>query len=230
MSAGIRLRQPRACGSVFTWRMGHRWPATTAAVVALALFAACGGSDYEYVSNRAERVFFKVPDSWVVFDSDELLEEELIGGWLRGFSGGDRAEPGQVFVSDAAIPRGYAYVLPLSAEERDTMSFATLRSTNFGTDADGVPIDPLAFVTANPDGPITVLDYDELDQGHARGIHIRVRIEQEGSVALIDQTVMVDAGTSRRYLLTLGCRLACWDAHERELEGVVASWTVKARS
>ena len=85
------------------------------------------------------------------------------------------------------------------------MSFATLRSTNFGTDEEGNPIDPIALVQDNPEGGVRVLDYEEFDDEDARGIRIRISVQTADDDVIIDQTVLVDSGTSRRYVLSFGC-------------------------
>jgi hypothetical protein len=209
--------------------MGRFRPVLSLTLVGALSLAACGRSDYEYVSNRSERVYFKIPRNWSVFDAKALLDKEPAGGWVRGFAAAGDAKPEQVFSIDSPFPRGYAYVLPLSDAARDTLSFATLRSTNFGTDAQGNAVDPLAYVAANPDGGLTIETYEELNRDHVRGIHIRLRLDDGGVTEVVDQTVMVDSRTSRTYLLTLGCRLTCWQAHEKEMKEVIASWTVKDR-
>jgi hypothetical protein len=210
--------------------MGRRLPGAVGSVlVAACALLACGGSDYAYVSNTEDHVFFKVPEDWAIFDTEEVLGEAGGGTWLRGFSSDPHLAPELLLGGNSTAPRGYALVSRLSATERDTMSFVALRST-FGDDAEGKPIDPIALVRDNPDGGVQVLDYEEFDDEHARGIRIRLSVQTEEDEVIIDQTVMVDSGTSRRYMLSLGCRSACWAENEDAFEEVAGSWTVEKRS
>lgn len=196
---------------------------------ALALGAGCAGSGYTYHANRDERLYFKLPDEWTVFDTEDLLPAEMgasaAGGWVRGFAGGTRPSVDAVRAITHTEPRGYVEVVRLDVMERDELSLATLRTTNFGTD-------PLLFAQQNPDGPLDILEYGDvvLDAG-PHGVHIRVAITPDGSssTAIIDQTVLVDKATTTRYVLSIGCQLDCWDAHEREIEEVIESWTLEPK-
>jgi hypothetical protein len=203
-----------------------------AAAAALAV-AGCAGSGYTYHSNRAEQLYFKVPDDWTVFDTADILEgEEVEGTWVRGFAAGDEPSTDAVFSIMANEPRGYVEVLHLGFMERDELSIATMRGTNFGTDMSGNPIDPLVFAQENPDGPLQILDYDDhvvLDHG-PHGVHLRVAVTPDGSdtTAIIDQTVLVDSATQRRYVLSIGCDARCFEEHEHEIEEVIDSWTLES--
>jgi len=195
------------------------------AAAATLLAAGCAGSGYTYQANKKEQLYFKLPDDWTVFDTNDLLPEtqgESSGGWVRGFAGGTRPTPDAVRAIAHTEPRGYVEVQKLSVMERDGLSLATLRGTNFGTD-------PLQFAQDNPDGPLEILDYDDVVlDGGPHGVHIRVAITPEGEdvTAIIDQTVLVDKATTTRYVLSIGCNSACWDEHHGEIEEVIKSWTL----
>lgn len=194
----------------------------------LVVAAGCAGSGYTYHSNRDEKLYFKVPDDWTVFDTEDLLPEtggDAGGGWVRGFAGGNRPSPDAVRAITHSEPRGYVEIIPLDVMERDELSLATLRSTNFGTD-------PLLFAQENPDGPLEILDYHDivLDAG-PHGVRIQVAITPEDGrgTAIIDQTVLVDKATTKRYVLSIGCSVECWDAHHDEIEEVIESWTLEEK-
>ena len=199
-----------------------------ALVAVTPVFAAgCAGSGYTYHSNRDEKLYFKVPDDWTVFDTEDLLPAEggdAGAGWVRGFAGGERPTADAVRAITHTEPRGYVEIIPLDVMERDELNLATLRSTNFGTD-------PLLFAQENPEGPLEILDYDDVVlDGGPHGVHIQVSITPEsgGGTAIIDQTVLVDKATTRRYVLSIGCNVQCWDTHRREIEEVIESWTLEA--
>lgn len=215
--------------------VGRRGALAVMVTVAVALGAAgCAGSGYSYHANRSEKVFFKLPDDWTVFDTTDFLDagEAADGMWVRGFAAGDRASVDSVFAITSEQPRGYVEVVALEGNERDGLSLATLRGTNFGTDEAGNPIDPIAFARDNPGGPLQILGYDDevvLDHG-PHGVHIRVAVTPGGSdvTAIIDQTVLVDKATTKRYVLNIGCSAACFEAHEKEILEVIESWTLEA--
>lgn len=187
--------------------------------------AACAGSGYTYHSNRDEQLFFKLPDSWTVFDTADLVGGGEIDGasWMRGFAAGDAPTAAAVDAITSDHPRGYVRVDELGVMERDGLNLAALRSTDFG-------VDPLTFAQENPE-VVRVLGYEDdlvYDAG-PHGVHIRLAITAEGSTttAIVDQTVLVDKATTKRYVLSIGCSSACWDAHQRQIQEVIESWTLE---
>jgi len=207
-----------------------------ATVVALgAIASACGGSGYSYLANKKEKLYFKVPDEWTVFDTRDILEgaEAPKGTWVRGFVAGDAPTIDSVFTIGGNEPRGYVEVHALASQERDTLNLMTLRGTNFGADeSTGEPIDPIAYEQDHPDGPLHVIGYDDnvvLKKG-PHGVRIRVAITPTSAdtPAIVDQTVLVDKATTKRYVLSIGCSAKCFDANEKVIKEVIDSWTLEA--
>ncbi len=125
-----------------------------ALLTAVLALTACG-SDYQYVSNRDAGAYFKVPESWEVYETDDLLRVEDGGMsddevddrseslWVRGFDAAEEPAPDHVLDATATSPRGYAEVRLLSASERDALDYSELRRSGF----------PCA--TRRPDSPST---------------------------------------------------------------------------
>ena len=202
------------------------------AVVALALAAGCADSGYDYHSNKAEKLYFKVPDDWTVYDTGDLLGETAAPSraWLRGFVGDGGGDMDRVFLLGNDVPRGYVEILQLVGEERDDVSLRSLRGTRLLTDATGNEIDPIEYAEENPDGPLQILGLEDIALDHgAHGVRIRVAITQDDGDAIIDQTVLVDPATTKRYLLNIGCSIDCFELHMDEIEEVIESWTLEAR-
>lgn len=64
-------------------RVVHRRGLLATAATALAVLfvtAACGSSEYRYVSNSETKAYLKVPDSWTEFNGDTLVEAEARAG------------------------------------------------------------------------------------------------------------------------------------------------------
>jgi hypothetical protein len=214
---------------------GGRWRLLAAASIAVALASGCAGSGYSYLANKKEKLYFKVPDSWTVFDTEDLLDGAPApdGTWVRGFVASDTSSLDSVFTIQSDVPRGYVEILTLDAGERDSLNLAALRGTNFGADAStGEPIDPIQYEQDHPDGPLQVLGYDDgvvLSKG-PHGVRIRVAIRQDenGVPAIVDQTVLVDKATTKRYVLSIGCSAECFDRNEKVIKEVIDSWTLEA--
>ena len=224
--------------------------AFVALVAALAL-TACG-SDYHYVSNRDTGAYFKVPDAWELYDTADLLRTEDDGlsddevddrsesVWLRGFDAASEPSPAHVLDATSASPRGYAEVRALSASERDAFDYGELRRAGFPLHdpTTGEALDPLEAAAQDPNGVVTVLDYDDedplgqLDLGDGlRGVRLRTRIAvEDGEPVILEQINVVDADTRRHYSFTVGCERRCWDENEDVIREIADSWTLEEQS
>jgi hypothetical protein len=205
------------------------------AALLVTLAAGCTGSGYSYHANKDEKLYFKVPDDWTVFDTGDLVGDPEAAGasraWLRGFVGGERGTTDAVWSITYEQPRGFVEVRPLEVLERDEVSLATLRGLGFGSDpTTGGPVDPFTYAEQHPD-ELTILGYEDVAlDGGAHGVHLRIAITPKGTDrhAVVDQTVLVDKATTKQYVLNLGCSETCWDAHHNEIQEVIDSWTLEA--
>jgi hypothetical protein len=219
-----------------------------ALVVGVLMATGCG-SDYRYVSNREDGAFFKVPDSWQLYEEGDLLRaeddsvsEDDVEGlaetvWLRGFDAADDPDPQHVVDVTAESPRGYAEVRALSETERDGLDYGALRRSGYPLHdpTTGEAVDPLEYAAQDPEGVITVLDYQdegtlgklELDDG-LRGVRLitRIALEDEEPV-ILEQVSVVDAATRRHYGFTVGCTERCWEDNEDVIREIADSWTLE---
>ncbi|MGH9182907.1 MAG: hypothetical protein ACRDZ9_03670 [Acidimicrobiales bacterium] len=207
--------------------------------VALTL-AACGGSEFTYVANREEQVFFKIPEDWGLFEEGEvIIPNENVTAvqaaelrdrvWLRGFDGSERPSAGNVLLRSANDPRGYAEVRLLAPDERESVSLVELRRSGFPLDSEtGEPIDPIAFQAQNPGGPVRILHYEDdivLENG-SHGTRVTALLDDD-SPSVFDQFTFVDAATTRRYIFTIGCSIECWTQNEGLIAEIADSWTLE---
>jgi hypothetical protein len=206
------------------WRLGP---------LALIVAAGCAGSGFQYISNRSDHVFFKVPDDWAVYDETEVitagvteLDAEIANAlrdrtWLRGFDSGPEPNPEAVLDRAASHPRGYAEVRQLTFEERDGLSLAALRSWGFG-------FDPLQEARERPDGQVQLIHLEDVttdDGGH--GVRLIVLLDGDTGPSVVDQTVLLDVGTTRLYRFTIGCSVQCYRDNKDLITDIAESWTLK---
>jgi hypothetical protein len=210
----------------------RRAPTSSVALIALAVAlvgGACGQferSGYQYVRNRTTGTYLKVPSEWTVYGQQDI--EDTVGGDQQA---DDRTESRFPFISvfDATPnsqldfdvftdnPMGVVRVRDLTADERDGVSFATARDELF-------PINDAASA-----GQLPVRKSVEVNQDGAQGQRIVFTYtdEESGTTSTIDQTVLVDHGKNRLYLLVVGCEQHCYEKHRKEIETVVTSLTIK---
>ncbi len=196
-------------------------------VVALSL-SACEGSGYSYISNASTKTYFKVPEEWELFERNEMMSGEspaislqsLQGAadlWVVAFDAAPSPDLDNVLATSSQHPPGYALVRPLTEQERDTYSLASLRN-------EVVPLDRLK----KAEGQVEPISEEaiELESG-AHGSRLVNNIEVEGDVFTLDQTGLVDSGTHRVYVLVIGCRAACYEANKAVIDQVADSWTIE---
>ena len=194
--------------------------------------AGCGtfeDSGYQFVRNRPTGTYLKVPEDWTVHGHGEVSSFlDRIGKTPVDFAetypfvttfGADDDLIAYPFEPFGSRPAGMVRVKALDPQERDELSFATMRD-------ELVPV--LQGVQV---GQVELLSRAELRSGAARGERLRyVVIDPETSEQVgIDQTTLIDDRTQRLYLLVVGCEAACFERNERQIDEVVESLTIKER-
>lgn len=203
---------------------------TVFGIAAAVALAACG-TDYHYVKNSDEGVYLKVPNDWKLYDEEQYfratLEEPSPAQlrdlreheWATAFDSDPNPNPRNLNALESSHPHGFARIHEIGIDEHDTFSMQTARNIV-------APVDELIDA-----GAAQVLDADErtLDGGF-RLSHIVVNLGLEkGGYTTLDQTVVVDADTTKLYILALGCSDTCYEKNKDEITSLVDSWTVKER-
>src|SRR5262245_3041209 len=202
------------------------------AVVAAGLaLSACGGSEYTYVENTDAGLYFRVPDAWTVIEveQEDTGRPEAVNarndGWIRLLDRSPTPGASNYEASLPAYPMGLASVTPVeSAEARDQLDYATLRSYLLGED-------PL--VLADQEGSTLELvdGYDITTDEGLRGQRLVYSVEVEGGrFVTYDHTALVNDETTEVYQLALKCEATCYEANRDEIDGIVESWTIDKES
>jgi hypothetical protein len=117
-------------------------------------------------------------------------------------------------------PEGFAQVLPLSESRRDGLSLATLRNALF-------PIDQM--MAADPTS-VEILNQEDLVLGSGfHGSRYVMNVKRGDAYLTISQTALVDPATRMLYLFAIGCEAHCYLDHQKTIDQIVKSWTVKER-
>ncbi len=205
------------------------WRLAIVGVLLAPLLTACLGSDFTYVKSSSNRTYYKVPTQWKLFSQDDVLsgsksklsQEELdaLRGttWQTAFDGDPQPSLKHTTNLARSYPVGIALVQTLSDDDRDSMSLASLR--NFAVDID----------TALDQGSAQVVSYNTITRdGGFHGIDMVVRLSlQSGGSVTLSQVSLLDANTSKVYVLVVSCTSVCYQQQKSKIESVLKSWTVR---
>lgn len=227
----------------------HRAPGMVGALAAVAtLFltiAACGSSGYEYVTNKDDGAFLKVPAAWsyqempgpALFGIDartvspEMLRGLMSREWVVGIDAAEKFDETNLFVPDAPLPKGFAQVRHLLPEEANAVSTNDLRNLVVSVD-DAVAAQEDA-ARQNPYGarlaPSFLLLVDEpvaQDDG-VHGVHLVYQVATAAGLVTIDQTSLLDQNQTVLYQLVLACSALCYAEHGQQIGEVASSFTIR---
>jgi hypothetical protein len=217
-------------------------------VTAAAILLAGCTSGYTYVTNSKTKTFFKIPDQWRLYSENEIFASQIQGLspqseaaakqslWMVAFDADPHPSLDHLFqltsrcdavkatspekLPIGCYPEGFAQVRPLSENQRDALSLATLRNEIF-------PVDQL--MTADPSS-VEVLRQDDIVLGSGfHGSRYVMNVKRDDVFLTLDQTALVDPATRMLYLFAIGCEAHCYLAHQKTIDQIVRSWTVKER-
>ena len=206
------------------------------AVVLLALLVGCGAPKYTYVTNSDDRTYLKVPASWRQISQRELdeaigldpaLSAKERGLWLEGYDADASPSPLHLFGSHAPAPAALVSVRQVPTSLRGQLSLDGLRDLFF-------PVSPAARerAAANPGARFSdfalITDQVLTPGGGLRGVHVVYRYRLgTAPPQMINQTAYLNDDASKIYVLFVRCSTECYKQRQREIEGVVSSFTVR---
>ncbi|HET9442541.1 MAG TPA: hypothetical protein VFO65_04415 [Acidimicrobiales bacterium] len=184
-------------------------------------------SGYQFLRNPDTGTYFKLPIDWTVHgvaDHNEGIEKAGMSveeararvPFITTFFA-TPAEAGALGLDiERDTPAGLVSVKYLTLAERDALDFANLREQL------------LPYSTWVESGVAKQQKREDLEQeGGFRGQRTVFTLTDDKGVYMVDQTAFVDRSTTRVYLLIIGCKAECYQAHESEITEVARSLTLK---
>ena len=224
-------------------------------MLAAVALAACGDSEFRYVSNPSINTYLKVPSDWKVYTHDDLISAELDAArqrnqpsslidvlvnrefqWRMAFDGDPRPSIEHT-LNLAEEPVVEVSVRALDRDEHDQVSLAALRNVIVNYDelkqqaasdltGRGVGLVGESTTTFRP------IDEEELHQeGGVRGVRLRYVLRPNSSSPFyaFDQTTLVDAKAERLYVLLIRSGEAQFLRHNELFTEIAKSFTVKPK-
>ncbi len=201
--------------------------------VMLGAASGCAPPQFTYVANSANKTYFKVPATWHEINQSALqpaptgasptpgTDEE----WAVAYDAANAATPAHLVASDTPDPIVYVSVQPTSAAggevSLDTLRDLVLPVTGAARSAAGTS--PTSFTDFK-----LVSDSVLTPKSGLRGVHEVYQYRVAGGPSqTFDQTAYTNKDGSKVYLMLLRCSSECYKARQAELEGVMASFTVR---
>jgi len=197
-------------------------------VVAMGVvITACGRSGYQYVENRDQGIYVKVPDNWEVRELEELPENDAqtVGDLLLQ-PVVPESEPWTVALTspDDELGRvvGQVTMIPIGAEFRDQVSTALMRAVTSPLGL-GDPVE----LAEDTDSDFQILLNRDLADSPLRGNRVVYNYSGEEGARTFDQLFLVDEANQRLYGLVLSCEITCYRANATVIDEIVQSFTVE---
>jgi hypothetical protein len=225
------------------------------ALLVVVVAGACGSSKFRYVKSSSTHTYLKVPRSWASYQGTELAAAEAVaseaGGqktpslidlylqgrlqWRVAFDGDAHPSLDHV-VSLPEAPVVDVVVRSLETEERDQISMASLRNIFFPYDqlkaeAEQEKQNKPLEATTQTTSTFRPIDEQELAlPGGLRGSRLQYEVRLNDRFYTFDQTALLDAKTSRVYVLFIRAAERPFLENNKLLEEIARSFTIKQAS
>jgi hypothetical protein len=215
--------------------MKSRAPIAVALLLSLALLTGCSQPSKIYAANKAEGVYFAIPQGWAKVSQKDLSARESLSTaagaaeraasvlWQEAYSPNPKIAATDVLsLKTPQEPIVYVRVRGLLGPEINSVSYNSLRDLV-------VPL--TAWVDGTKKAPTFDISNDEerVEKG-GRGVHSVFNfVQADGSDQTINQTSLLSNDHSTIYALLIRCSTSCYDKKRTTLEKIAASFTVRGR-
>jgi hypothetical protein len=205
----------------------------------LVALAGCGSSQYHYVKNSGDNVYFKIPSSWSQVDQGSL-EAEVNGDpdsataqvareqqWVVAYdASSDPSVEHVLSVETPTDPIVFARVSQLTEAQLSQVSLDSLR--NLFLPVTSAARQQAAAAGQAFDGFELIRD-ETLTSDGLRGVRSTYNYEISGGLQTFDLSAFVNDETGKVYMLLVRCSAKCYRERSAELEDIASSLTVKER-
>jgi len=200
----------------------------TAVVLAAALsMTGCGGSDYVYAGSAADHVFFRVPSSWALYDTQQMETVERVNDtpagsrfhWIAAYDADPDPNVNHILLKGQEIPQYpvvYAYVKSLG-NGSDQATILSLRNDRFQIDQ----------ATNTGAGDYLTAPKDVEYPGGFFGQKVEYQLYAGISALQVNQTAVTDPGFRHIYMLLIYCDSRCYKQNQGVIDEIARTWTLR---
>jgi hypothetical protein len=195
-----------------------------AVVIALTgvLVASACAPDSTYLATSSQGMYFKIPHAWHTYPQSTLKRDGLVSSnlpYLIAFDADPKPDVKHLLAS-STHPWGLAEVNGITQSDQLNFSLDSLLNAV-------LPIDQIQQATG--DSVSALAPSRVITRGNLRGIQAALRLSVTGQAPLsVEQISLVNAPTTKTWVLLMGCSPACFAQQHGQIDRVVNSWIVKA--
>lgn len=208
--------------------------AATAFATVLALLTGCGAPSWNYVTNKDERTYAKVPVGWQDVSGALPPSSKVFGFpveslvWIRAFDAAGDPTIDHV-TGDAApgAPTMVVLVFNVPPQMRGMVNLDLLRDAIYPVSEQGrmrMAMQPLSPLT-----DFKLYGEQMLMPGNGmRGVRsVYSYVVVEGPPQVFDLTAYTNDDASKLYLISIRCSLDCYKQNDAQINDVATSFTVR---
>ena len=198
-------------------------PALVAGLVLV--LSGCGSPAYRFIGSDDRDLIMRVPRSWTVVDTTAALKAAGLDpaaqpGWTAFIDGSPRPDVKHVQAPSDDDPLLFAETIPLTKEQRASVTGDALRELVLPGDADirAAALKAKAFA---------ILKNQTVSTPTQQGVHITYSFKIGGTNEIFDEIALADPKLTRVQLVFVHCTERCYATHKDEISAVVSSLTLK---
>ncbi|SRR5258706_9022679 len=193
--------------------------------------SACSGSRFHYVNNGKEKIFFKIPQNYGVFNITKTGDDsrpssagfETQSIWHVLFDGSAKPTADNVGAEYPKALVGETNVFALNGSDNDGMSQGQARQIVFGFDPlSADPGTPAKFEIVSP---VPLRPVDGVT-GYRAVVNVPDDPASPKKWKTVDGSSLFDPATHRLYTFTLVCESTCYRQNQRLIDEIASSWKV----
>jgi hypothetical protein len=195
--------------------------AVVIALTAVLVATACA-PDSTYLATSSQGMYFKIPHAWHTYPQSTLKRDGLLSSnlpYLVAFDADPKPDVKHLLAS-STHPWGLAEVNGITQSDQLNFSLDSLLNAV-------LPIDQISQATG--DSVSALAPSRVITRGNLRGIQAALRLSVTGQAPMsVEQISLVNAPTTKTWVLLMGCSPACFAQQRGQIDRVVNSWIVKA--
>jgi hypothetical protein len=199
-------------------------PALVAGLVLV--LTGCAAPAYRFVGSDDRDLIMRVPRSWTVVNTSAALKAAGIDpssqpGWTTFIDGSPRPDLAHVPAASDDDPLLFAETIPVTKEQRASVTGDALRELVLPGDAD-------VRAAATKAHAFVVLTNKTVSTHTEQGVHIKYAFKIGDTNEIFDEIALADPKLTRVHLVFVHCTQRCFAAHSAEISAVVSSLTLKS--